>query len=45
MPKSTFIVRHVWIASSLKLGCRPRFPLGGGFHIMSGLNQIVSDPR
>jgi hypothetical protein len=44
MPKSTFIVRHVWIAASLKLGCRPRLPVGGGRHVISGSNQIESDP-
>jgi hypothetical protein len=45
MPNSTFMVKQVWIAASLKLGCRPRFPGGGGFHTMSGSNQIVSEPR
>ncbi len=45
MPNSAFMVRQDWIAASLKLGCLPRFPVGGGFHTMSGSNQIVSDPR
>ncbi len=45
MPNRTFIVRQVWIAASLKHGCRPRFPVGGGFHTLSGSNQIASDPR
>jgi len=45
MPKSTFIVRHVWIAASLYSGCRPRLPVGGGTQTMSGSNQIVSEPR
>ncbi|SPJ29883.1 hypothetical protein TRM7615_03406 [Falsiruegeria mediterranea M17] len=45
MPNNTFIVRHVWIATSLKLGCRPRLPAGGARAAISGSNQIVSDPR
>jgi hypothetical protein len=45
MPNSTYMVKQVWIAASLKLGCRPRFPVGAGLHTMSGSNQIVSDPR
>jgi hypothetical protein len=39
------MVRQVWIAASLKLGCRPRFPVGGGRHVIFGSNQIESDPR
>jgi hypothetical protein len=45
MPNSTFMVKQVWIAASLKLGCRPRFPVGAGLQTISGSNQIVSDPR
>jgi hypothetical protein len=45
IPNSTFIVRQVWIAASLNLCCRPRLPLGGGDQVISGSNQIVSDPR
>ena len=45
MPKSTFRVRQVWIAASLKCCCRPRLPVGGGIQSISGSNQIESDPR
>jgi hypothetical protein len=45
MPKSTFIVRHVWIAASLYCGCLPRLPVGGGTQAISGSNQIVREPR
>jgi hypothetical protein len=45
MPKMTFNVRQVWIAASLKRCCRPCFPLGRGVQIISGSNQIDSDPR
>jgi len=45
IPNSTFTVRQVWIAASLKRCCRPRLPLGGGTQTISGSNQIASDPR
>ena len=45
MPNSTFMVRQVWIAASLKLGCPSRLPVGGGVHTMSGSNHTVSEPR
>lgn len=45
IPNSTFSVRQVWIAESLKRCWRPRVPLGGGSQIISGSNQIDSDPR
>ena len=38
------IVRHVWIAPPLKIGCRPRLPIGGGRQVISGSNQTESDP-
>jgi hypothetical protein len=44
-PNSTFNVRHVWIASSLKLCCRPRLQVGAGIQAISGSNQIDNDPR
>jgi hypothetical protein len=44
-PNKTFSVRQVWIAASLKCCCQPRLPLGGGTQIISGSNQIDSDPR
>jgi hypothetical protein len=45
MPKRTFIVRQVWIASTLQSGCRPRLPVGAASQVMAGSNQIVSEPR
>jgi len=44
-PNNTFIVKQVWMAASLNWHCRPRLPLGGGVHVISGSNQIESDPR
>ena len=44
-PNNTFRVRHACIAASLNLCCRPRLPLGGGVQVISGSNQIDSDPR
>jgi hypothetical protein len=38
-PNSTFKVRQVWIAASLKLCCRPRLPVGAGTQAVSGSNQ------
>jgi hypothetical protein len=40
-----FIVKQVWMAASLNWYCRPRLLLGGGVHVISGSNQIESDPR
>ena len=45
MPNSTFIVRQIWIAASLNSGCRPRLPVGGACHDISGANQIDREPR
>jgi hypothetical protein len=45
MPKSTFIVRHVWTAASLQVCWRPRRPVGAASQFISGSNQIVSEPR
>jgi hypothetical protein len=45
LANNTFLVRQVWIAASLKLSCRPRLPVGGGRYVISGSNQIESDPR
>jgi len=44
-PPRTFKVRQLRIAASPKPGCRPRLPVGGGRHVISGSSQIVSDPR
>jgi len=38
-------MRQVWIAESLQCCCRPRLPLGSGTQLMSGSDQIDSDPR
>jgi hypothetical protein len=45
IPNSTFIVRQVWIAASLNARDRPRLPDGSAPQIISGSNQIVSEPR
>jgi hypothetical protein len=45
IPNSTFIVRQVWIASSLQSGGRPRLPVGAASQVMVRSNQIVSEPR
>lgn len=45
IPNSTFSVRQVWIAEALKRCWRPRLPLVGSSQIISGSNQIDSDPR
>ena len=45
IPNSTFKVKQVWTAASLKRCCLPRLPLGGGTQTISGSNQIDSEPR
>jgi hypothetical protein len=45
MPKGTCIVRQVWTAASLQTGCRPRLPVVCASQVISGSNQINSDPR
>ena len=45
IPKSTFMVKQVWIAASLKVRDLPLLPEGLAPHFISGSNQIVSDPR
>jgi hypothetical protein len=37
------VVRHVWIATSLKLCCRLRLPLGSGAHAILGSNQPLTN--
>lgn len=39
-----FIFRQVWIAASLWSRCRPRLTVGAAFHVMSGADQMVSEP-
>jgi len=45
IPKSTFMVRQVWIAASLKVRDLPLLPEGLASQFISVSNQIVSDPR
>ena len=45
IPNRTFMVRQVWTAAPLSLGCRPRLSVGCAVHDMFGSNQIVSEPR
>jgi len=33
------------MVASLNSCCRPRLPVGGGVQVISGSNQIDSDPR
>lgn len=42
---STFMVKHVWIAASLKVRDLPLLPVGLASQSISGSNQIVSHPR
>ena len=44
-PNSAFNVRHAWIAASVNVAGRPRFPLGSASQTVSGSNQICRDPR
>jgi len=39
------MVKHVWIAASLKVRDLPLLPEGSASQFISGSNQIVSDPR
>lgn len=43
-PNSTFRLRQAWIAATLRCCWRPRLPLGGDTHTISGSNQIESGP-
>jgi len=45
IPNNTFIVRQTCIAASLNSGCRPRLPVGAACQVISGSNQIDSEPR
>jgi len=45
IPKSTFMVRHVWMAASLNVRDLPLLPEGSASQFIPGSNQIVSDPR
>jgi hypothetical protein len=45
IPKSTFLVRHAWMAASLNVRDLPLLPEGSASQFISGSNQIVSDPR
>jgi hypothetical protein len=44
-PNSTFIVKQVWMAASLNVRDLPLLPEGSASQLISGSNQIVSDPR
>jgi hypothetical protein len=45
IPKSTFIVKQVWIAASLNVRDLPLLPEGLASQSIAGSNQIVSDLR
>ena len=45
MPNSTFIVRQVWMAASLRSDCRPRLPVGAASQVRAESNQIADRPR
>jgi hypothetical protein len=39
------MLKQNWIASSLKLGLRPRLPLAWPCQFMAGSSQMSSEPR
>jgi hypothetical protein len=45
IPKSTFMIKQVWISASLKVRDLHLLPEGLASQSISGSNQIVSDPR
>ena len=44
-PNSAFNVRHAWIAASVNVAGRPRFPPGSARHTVFALIHICSEPR
>ena len=44
-PNKAVNIRQVWIAASLNVARRPRFPLGSANQTVLGSNQICSEPR